>query len=144
MARLITKAPPKWRVIHLDGDRLNNQRGNLLLLSALQYAQYVPQKLGISGYIGVIFYRNAYEVRIQGQYLARFDNPEDAARAYDAEAIARFGPSARLNFPRPFVVCHQCHRAFFELATATSCAGCVGRATRKKTEREKEGRGYDH
>ena len=125
MSRLITQAPSKWRVIHLDGNRLNNQRGNLLLLSGLQYAQFVPKKIGTSGYIGVIFYRNAYEARIQGQYIARFPTAEAAARAYDAEAMRRFGPSARLNFPRAFVVCHEYHRGFFELSTATMCSACV-------------------
>lgn len=125
MARMITEAPPKWFVVHLDGNRLNNRRNNLLLLSLAQRAQYMRKRRGKSGFAGVTEKKYAFSATIRGRHIGYFAVAEDAARAYDAAAIQRYGASARLNFPRPFVVCHECHRAFFSLATATTCAGCA-------------------
>ena len=127
MSRVITSAPDKSFVIHLDGDPLNNQRSNLLLLSAEQYGQYVPKKKSKSGVIGASFHRGAYEVSVQSKYIGRFNDQKEAAQAYDDEAIKRFGESARLNSPRPFSVCHECHRGFRELKTKTTCAACAQR-----------------
>lgn len=123
MSRVITCAPPKSYVIHLDNDPLNNKRSNLLLLSALQYAQYVPRERGKSGIIGASFQKGAYQVIIGSRYIGRYADPVEAANVYDQEAIKRYGESARLNSPRCFLVCHECHRGFFELAT-TTCAEC--------------------
>lgn len=132
MARQITQAPDKWFVVHVDGDRLNNKRSNLLLLSPAQNVQYAKKKIrSMSGYKGVAQKGGTFEVMIQSQYIGRFADPEDAARAYDGEAIRRYGPQARVNFPRPWMVCHECHKACFELATETACAECA------KTTKEK-------
>lgn len=126
MARAITHARLKWYVIHLDGNRLNNQRGNLLLLSPAQRAQYVRKARGKSGFVGVAEKKYVFSAVIKGKHIGNFASAEKAARAYDAEAIEYFGPSARLNFPRAFVVCHECHRGCFEMATATMCSACAG------------------
>lgn len=134
MARQITQAPTRWYVIHLDGDRLNNKRSNLLLLNAAQNAQYIRKARGKSRYKGVAPKGGTFEVMIQGEYIGKFKNEEDAALAYDEEAIVRYGTSARLNFPREFQVCHECHKAHFSLATLTACAECKSSADPKSNQ----------
>ena len=44
---------------------------------------------------------NRWRARIAGRSLGLFADEEDAARAYDEAALARWGESARLNLPRP-------------------------------------------
>jgi len=59
-----------------------------------------------TGYIGVRFKKNKYEAALCSRklnisfYLGRFDNPIDAAIAYDEKAIEYYGDTAKLNFPR--------------------------------------------
>ena len=125
LARAITNAPDKSVVVHLDGNRLNCRRGNLLLLTLAQHAQFSRKRRGKSGLIGVIEKKGKFRATIQHQYLGRFETAEDAALAYDEEAVNRFGPSARVNFPRKFKVCHECHTAHFRLVTETSCKECA-------------------
>ncbi|QNI30822.1 tyrosine-type recombinase/integrase [Alloacidobacterium dinghuense] len=59
-----------------------------------------------SGYFGVYPQGNhfAAKMSVNGQkvYLGIFDNAEDAARCYDAEAYKRNGVNAKLNFPAEY------------------------------------------
>lgn len=52
-----------------------------------------------AGMIGVSANYNKWQARIGHEYIGLFDTPEEAARAYDAEARKRYGNRARLNFP---------------------------------------------
>jgi group I intron endonuclease len=58
------------------------------------------RKLGSSsGYRGVIQSgEGVWEARIRGRYLGRYKTPEDAARAFDAQAKIEYGKFAILNF----------------------------------------------
>ncbi len=115
MHRLIAQADPGQFVDHINGDTLDNRRENLRVTDAKGNARNVTrsanQKRG--GFKGVFWNRNAgrYEAKIGGLgnvrgdgrrgplYLGLFDDPKEAARAYDAAALEHFGDFAALNFP---------------------------------------------
>lgn len=109
MHRLILGSPPGGKTDHVDGNGLNNLRGNLRW----------PRKGGneqnsrlyqnnSSGYRGV-----GSELRCKNRWYAKinvdgrrhrigsFGTPEEAACAYDEAARRLHGPYARLNFPQP-------------------------------------------
>jgi hypothetical protein len=92
---------------HIDHDGLNNQRSNLRPATGSQNnANSGPRAGAASPYKGV-FRRDARtgwraQIRIarRNVHLGSFTTEEDAARAYDAAALAEYGEFARLNFPR--------------------------------------------
>lgn len=110
MHRFILDVEPGVQVDHLDWDGLNNQRENMRLASASNNAAYSINGRGrislYTEYKGVSFFkkRNLWMARIGNgakgtSYIGCFKTAEEAARAYDEAAKARFGAFARLNFP---------------------------------------------
>jgi hypothetical protein len=88
---------------HIDHDGLNNQRANLRPATGSQNnANQRPQKGRSSRFKGVCWNRSCqkWQVYIHGRYLGVFLNEEDAARAYDAAAVAAWGEYACVNFPK--------------------------------------------
>jgi hypothetical protein len=107
-------AAPGVMVDHRNGDGLDNTRENLRLTCNADNQKNIRfskrQKRG--GFKGVSWNNNAQkweagigagEKRANGRrarvYLGIFDDPADAARAYDAAARLHFGEWAALNFP---------------------------------------------
>jgi AP2 domain-containing protein len=92
---------------HRDGDGLNNQRRNLRACSKSENQRSVRRKKdgATSKFRGVSLCRQTNRWRAQIYYgrrqhvLGRYDNAENAARAYDAAAKEYFGEFASLNFP---------------------------------------------
>lgn len=91
---------------HADGDGLNNQRLNLRPASRSQNGMNKRKvKLTSSKYKGVMWYPRygvyyAY-IKDDGKriHIGQFGQDEvAAAKAYDKEALTRFGQFARLNF----------------------------------------------
>jgi hypothetical protein len=105
MHREILAAPSDLHVDHRDGDHLNNQRENLRLATRSQNQSNRPcDRDNRAGYKGVSFCRpmKKYRARISVSgrevTIGYFDDPVEAARAYDAMARELHGSFARCNF----------------------------------------------
>jgi hypothetical protein len=103
---------PKWmQTDHINGNGLDNRKANLRICTRGQNQgnRVVLQKNNKSGFKGVYYSRNlnAWVAQItklgtirRCWYLGKYNNPVDAARAYDVEARKHFGEFAKLNFPQ--------------------------------------------
>ncbi|CAN5809920.1 MAG: AP2/ERF family transcription factor [Gemmatimonadota bacterium] len=90
-------------VIHLDGDPRNCTRENLLVQDRGVFARG-RKGHGSSPYKGVSRYRNGKwqaTIRIDGKllWLGAFNDPAEAATAYDEAVLKYRGRSGLLNFP---------------------------------------------
>lgn len=106
MHRVLTSCPDGMEVDHINGDRTDNRKVNLRVCTRNQNGKNLGKKpQNTSGFKGVVWDKCREKWRAQIQHnqvmknLGRFENKEDAARAYDAAARERFGQFARLNFP---------------------------------------------
>ena len=92
-------------VDHKDRDTTNNQQSNLRICNQSLNCANRLKSLGMSSkYKGVHLNRGKWvamiKVNQKGMYIGRFCIEEDAARAYDKEAIKYFGEFAILNFKK--------------------------------------------
>lgn len=110
--REIAGAEGKQYVVHVNSDRLDNRRQNLLLLSHAAYTQYVHKPRGKSEYRGIKVTKTSFQAYCGG-FIGTFYDEEEAARAYDEAAWQRFGASAKVNFPKAWQVCEECFKAHF-------------------------------
>jgi len=98
------------RKLHVDHRNLNgldNRRSNLRVATPQQNrANSEKHTAASSGFKGVAWHAhsNRWQARIKvngkQKWLGSYATQEEAARAYDREAIAAFGEFARLNFPK--------------------------------------------
>lgn len=104
MHRLISGASDGYVVDHKDGNTLNNCKINLRVCSQGDNRANSMVANGKSNKKGV--YWNKQKKKWQAQigtkrtdkhYLGRFDNKEDAAKAYDEAAVKLFGEFACTN-----------------------------------------------
>lgn len=106
MHRAILNAQSGEQVDHLNGDRLDNRRDNLRLVSNTQNQQNKKKPShNVSGYKGVCWHKGIGKwharITVNGQriHLGYFREVQTAARLYDAAARFFFGEYARPNWP---------------------------------------------
>lgn len=105
MHQLILPVDPPLTVDHHDGYGLNNRRSNLRAATRAeqQHNRGIP-RTNQSGYKGVSWHRHSARWRAtililgRHRHLGLFDDPIDAARAYDEAALGAWGDFARTNF----------------------------------------------
>ncbi|MGL5440823.1 MAG: HNH endonuclease [Filifactoraceae bacterium] len=103
--RRLVKASSKYVVDHINGDRLDNRKANLRIVTAQQNAfnrcRNVNKKSSV--YKGVFWSKEKSLwlslIKIDGKsiHLGYFNNEIDAACAYNEKAVELFGGYARLN-----------------------------------------------
>jgi len=97
--RLILNAPEGMVVDHIDGDGLNNQRGNLRLATLRENTINSRPRQIFKGVWAQPNGKSVAALTVHGRkvYLGIFGCEQQAACAYDAAARQHFGQFARLN-----------------------------------------------
>ena len=106
MHRLLIKPQTGYEIDHIDGNRINNQRKNLRIVTHKQnQANQGKHIRKTSQYKGVCWRKDvnkwiAYiETNNKPTHLGYHLSEVEAARAYDRAALDMFGEYARLNVP---------------------------------------------
>jgi hypothetical protein len=106
MHREILQTPEGVETDHIDRNRTNNVRANLRAATRSQNTANSNRSDRESEYKGVSWHRQAGRWRATAStsgkqvYIGLFDDPADAARAYDKKARELYGEFAYLNFPQ--------------------------------------------
>jgi hypothetical protein len=112
MHRVIMDAQRGQLVDHIDGNRLNNARSNLRIVTRNQNNWNRRPNTGCM-YKGVYSHARGWHARIRYMnkriHLGYFDDPRLAASLYDAAALHFFGEYAYLNFPDQ-AICPDIHK----------------------------------
>jgi hypothetical protein len=99
--RLINQTPKGVETDHVNGNGLDNRRGNLRDATPSQNKANSRWRTGPSGFRGVQKRGKRWAAWCGlGNYVGTFDSAESAAIARDEVARQRYGHFARLNFPR--------------------------------------------
>lgn len=104
--KLILPVKDGMQVDHINGNKLDNRKENLREVTHQQNQWNKGlYKSNTSGYIGVSWrerdkkWRAQIKINKENRHLGFFDDPVEAARAYDKAAVEFFGKYAYLNFP---------------------------------------------
>lgn len=103
MSRAILNAKIGSIVDYIDGNKLNNTRENLRVVTQQQNLWSQKPRKSKSGYRGVQWmpaqkkWRATITFNGKGYYLGIYSTSEDAAAVYNSKALEFFGEYARLN-----------------------------------------------
>jgi hypothetical protein len=101
--RWLMDAPPGVEVDHKNHNTLDNRRSVNLRLATRSQQLANARRRSRSGYRGVRKIGKRWQARVTNNgvqaHIGYFDSAEDAARAYDAAAVAAHGEFATRNFP---------------------------------------------
>jgi hypothetical protein len=107
MHRHILTPPTGFLVDHINRNNLDNRKCNLRVCTAAQNNRNAKRRIdNKSGYRGVSWHKATRswvaQISVGGKilYLGKFDNPVDAAIAYDNSCVRLHGDFASLNFPK--------------------------------------------
>jgi hypothetical protein len=103
--RLLLQPPTGLVCDHINGDKLDNRRANLRVTTQSNNRRNsVGKRTNTSGFKGVVWaaFNNKWRAQIfpngKTVSIGYFDDPAEAARAYDARARQLYGEFARTNF----------------------------------------------
>ena len=92
---------PEMMSVNIDGDPFNLKKSNLAWLDISTKLHRAHRPPGLQPYRGVAPVMNSSKWLLTTFDRKCFDTAEEAALAYDRFARERYGPWARVNFPRP-------------------------------------------
>jgi hypothetical protein len=101
--REVARPPPGQVTDHVNGDKLDNRRRNLRIATVAENNANSRDRPRRSGFRGVYWHRQARrwvgQISVDGRlrHLGLFDDPMEAAKAYDLAARTAWGPFARTN-----------------------------------------------
>jgi len=85
-------------VDHIDRDKLNNNLSNLRMCNKAQNsANTHKRKNTLSKYKGVCRCKTRWQAKVARRYIGLFKTEEEAAEAYNKEALKEFGEFANIN-----------------------------------------------
>lgn len=107
MHRELMDTPDDYETDHINGDRLDNRRSNLRVVTKSENQRNTSPRKGVSKFKGVSYYktkrhRTGYwvaRIQVEGKIkrLGYFKTEIEAAKAYNQAATKYFGEYAKLN-----------------------------------------------
>lgn len=107
MHRELMETPEGFETDHINGDRLDNRRSNLRIVTKEENQRNTKARKGVSRFKGVSYYKTKRHktgywiarIQVDGKVkkLGYFKSEIEAAKAYNRAALKHYGEYARIN-----------------------------------------------